>query len=165
MTYIYSVSLIHQPVQQVFDYVTTPENWPQWHPASLQVSGATDHPLTVGEQVTEAYRVAGRRGRVVWTVRECVPRQRWIIEGQIVGSAHGGTIVYRFSPSAGGTLFEREFTYTLAGSFMRLFGWLVLQRRVQAESDEALRRLKDVLEQKKVISPVTNRTAFNSVTI
>jgi hypothetical protein len=152
MSYIYSVILIRQPVQQIFDYVTTPGNWPQWHPSSLRVKGATDHPLGVGEQVTEDCLVAGRRGQVVWTVRDCLPRQRWIIEGQIIGSLHRGTIVYRFSPSADGTLFEREFTYTLAGPCMRLLGWLGLHRRVQAESDQALRCLKNVLEQKIVIS-------------
>jgi hypothetical protein len=47
----------------VFAYVTTPANWPKWHPASLAVSGATDHPLVPGEQVTEDYLVAGRKGQ------------------------------------------------------------------------------------------------------
>jgi hypothetical protein len=34
------------------------------------VSGAIDHSLKVGEQVTEDFRVAGRRGRARWTVIE-----------------------------------------------------------------------------------------------
>jgi uncharacterized protein YndB with AHSA1/START domain len=53
---------IQTPVEEVFEYVTTPGNWPAWHPSSLGVDGATDHSLEPGEQVTEEYRVAGRRG-------------------------------------------------------------------------------------------------------
>jgi uncharacterized protein YndB with AHSA1/START domain len=60
---------IRKPVEQVFEFVTTPVNWPRWHPSSLAVSGAMDHSLEVGEQVTEEFLVAGRRGRVVWRVR------------------------------------------------------------------------------------------------
>ena len=44
---------ISRTPQEVFDFVTTPGNWPKWHPSSLAVSGATDHPLRVGEQATE----------------------------------------------------------------------------------------------------------------
>jgi len=40
--------VIARPPQQVYDYVTTPANWPRWHPSSLAVRGATDHPLVLG---------------------------------------------------------------------------------------------------------------------
>ena len=57
-----SVEIARDP-DVVFAYVTTPANWPTWHPSSLAVSGAVDHPLDIGEQVTEDFLVAGRRGR------------------------------------------------------------------------------------------------------
>lgn len=47
-TRIHTSVLIRRPSAEVFDYVTTPANWPRWHPSSLAVSGATDHPLRVG---------------------------------------------------------------------------------------------------------------------
>ena len=65
MTRIYTTAQIHTPADRVFDYVTTPGNWPVWHPSSLGVGGATDHSLEPDEQVTEEFQVAGRRGRVV----------------------------------------------------------------------------------------------------
>lgn len=70
MTRIFTSTIIHRPIDLVFDYVTTPGNWPRWHPSSLAVTGATDHSLAVGEQLEETFRVAGRSGRVVWTVTE-----------------------------------------------------------------------------------------------
>jgi uncharacterized protein YndB with AHSA1/START domain len=145
MTRIYTTIHIRKPIEQVFDYVTTPANWPRWHPSSLAVSGSTDHSLAVGEQVREEFRVAGRHGYVVWTVREREAPRRWSIEGQ-VESGGGGTVSYTLSSDEAGTQFEREFVYALHHPLLRLLNWLVLRRRVQAESAEALRRLKQVLE-------------------
>ncbi len=147
MTYIYTTIQIQTPIERVFDYVTTPGNWPRWHPSSLGVSGATDHSLHPGEQVTEEYRVAGRRGRVVWTVREREAPRRWVIDGQVEGGG-GGTITYALTPLNGGTTFEREFVYTMPNLLLALLDRLVLRRRVEAESAEALRRLKRVLEER-----------------
>ena len=146
MTRIYTTTHINQPREQVYEFVTTPGNWPQWHPSSLGVEGDTDHSLAVGESCTEAFHVAGRKGQVVWTVtgRE-VPR-RWVIRGIIVGRNDGGLITYSLTPENGGTRFEREFVYPAPNLVFRLLDWLVIRRRVTAESQEALRRLKQVLE-------------------
>ncbi len=146
MTYIYTTIQIQTPIERVFDYVTTPGNWPRWHPSSLGVSGATDHSLEPGEQVTEEFRVAGRRGSVVWTVREREAPRRWVIEGQVEGGGDG-TITYTLAPHNGGTTFEREFVYDMTNPLLALLDRLLLRRRVKAESAEALRRLKDVLEE------------------
>jgi uncharacterized protein YndB with AHSA1/START domain len=40
MTQIVVAINIHRPIGAVFDYVTTPANWPAWHPASRAVSGS-----------------------------------------------------------------------------------------------------------------------------
>jgi uncharacterized protein YndB with AHSA1/START domain len=147
MTRIYKTIQINAPIEQVFDYVTTPGNWLEWHPSSLGVSGATDHSLEPGEKVTEEYLVAGRRGRMVWTVRERVAPRRWVIDGQVEGGG-GGKITYTLTPYESGTNFERELIYTMPNLLLALLDRLVLRRRVGAESAEALRRLKDVLERR-----------------
>lgn len=109
------------------------------------MSGATDHSLALGEQVIEEFRVAGRRGRVVWTVRDRQPPRHWLIEDRVEGSG-GGTVAYTLTPEGGGTMFEREFVYGLPSPLAVLLDWLVIRRRVKAESAEALRRLKQVFE-------------------
>jgi uncharacterized protein YndB with AHSA1/START domain len=147
VTRIYKTIHIDIPIEEVFEYVTTPGNWPQWHPSSLGVSGATDHSLHPGEQVTEEFSVAGRRGRVVWTVREREAPRRWIIDGQVEGGG-SGTITYALTPHNDGTTFEREFVYSMSNPLLALLDRLVLRRRVEAESAEALERLKDVLQRR-----------------
>jgi hypothetical protein len=129
----------------VFDYVTTPGNWPRWHPSSLGVRGNTDHSLALGEQVTEDFRVAGRRGTVVWTVIGRQPGRQWSIEGQVAGGGRG-VITYLITPTESGSHFERNFHYTFRNLLLIVMDELQIRAQVDAESGEALRRLKGVLE-------------------
>lgn len=152
MTRIYSATHIDRPIDQVFEYVSTPGNWPRWHPSSLGVSGATDHSLLIGEQVTEEFLVAGRRGHAVWTVTKREAPRLWVIEGQITGRDSGGTVSYTLTPQDGGTFFEREFVYPTRGLLFTLLNWLFIRRRVQGESAEAVRRLKAVLEREEAFN-------------
>jgi uncharacterized protein YndB with AHSA1/START domain len=147
MTQIITSATIQCPVERVFDYVTTPGHWPDWHPSSLGVSGATDHSLLVGEQVTERFLVAGRRGEVVWTVREREAPRRWIIDGVITtGGGGSGVVSYNLTPRGGATEFIRNFTYPLPNLALALLDALLVRRRIQAESEQATRQLKRWLE-------------------
>jgi len=113
----------------------------------LGVEGATDHSLEPGEQVTEEYRVAERRGRVVWTVREREAPRRWGIDSRVEGCG-SGTITYALGPHLEGTAFERDFIYAMPNPLLAVLDRLVFRHRLEAESTEALRRLKDVLERR-----------------
>jgi uncharacterized protein YndB with AHSA1/START domain len=145
MTRICTTVLIRRPPEQVFTYVTTPANWPRWHPSSLGVCGATDHPLAVGEEVIEDFCVAGHTGRTVWTVRDQRPPQRWVIASS-VQDGNRATITYTLTGHPEGTSFERELVYFLRSPLRAVANCLVMRRRLRAESAEALRRLKAVLE-------------------
>jgi len=129
----------------VFAFVTTPGNWPKWHPASLAVSGATDHPLLLGEQATEDFLVAGRRGRAVWTVTAREFPRRWTIEGR---GEEGGRawITYTLRDQAGGTLFERDMRYRMPNLLAALLDPLLTRDKIAAESATAVRQLKELLE-------------------
>ena len=146
MTRIYTTALINKPVEEVFEFVTSPGSWPQWHPSSLGVRGVTGRSMQIGEQCIEEFEVAGRKGSAVWTTREHQAPRRWVIDGKIVGRESGGTVSYRLTSQEGGTFFEREFVYPTASLLFKLLDRLVVRRRVQAESEEAMRRLKKVLE-------------------
>jgi len=139
------VAIARSP-QQVFDYVTTPGNWPRWHPSSLAVRGATDHPLAVGESVVEDFIVAGNRGTVTWTVTTREAPVRWSIEGRNVGSKGGGTVTYTLAPEGGGTRFTRVLTYRMPNLLAGILNDFGVRDRVAAESSEAVTRLKAELE-------------------
>jgi len=137
--------LIERPVAEVYDYVTTPAHWRVWHPSSLALHGATDHSLQVGEEVTEEFRVAGRNGSVTWKVAAREAPVRWAIRG-IVAAGGNGTITYTLAPVGETTSFRREFVYAMPNWFADLLDRLFIRRRIEAESTEAVRRLKHALE-------------------
>ena len=139
-----AISIARDP-DAVFAYVTTPANWPKWHPSSLGVSGTTDHPLELGEEVTEDFLVAGRRGRAVWTVVVRDPPDRWVIAGEVNGRP-GGAVTYTLASAGDGTRFEREFVYSSPKLLFALLNRLSIRAKVETESTEAVRRLKEVLE-------------------
>ncbi|ACC72715.1 SRPBCC family protein [Paraburkholderia phymatum] len=145
-TSIVTVMPIARSSTAVFDYVTTLAHWPAWHPSSLSVTGAIDHPLDLGERTTEEFRVAGRRGHVVWTVVERRRPEKWTIDGMIEGRP-AGTVSYALTSDADGTQFERTFTYRSPTLWFALLNAVLLRAKIQAESDEAVERLKRVLEQ------------------
>ncbi len=144
--HLHNQMVISRPPQEVFDFVTTPGNWPRWHPSSLAVSGMTDHPLLLGEQVTEDFLVAGRRGRALRTVTDREPPRRWQIEG---GGEGGGRawITHTLTEEAGGTRFERDLRYRMPNLLAALLDPLVTRGKIAAESAIAVERLRQVLEQ------------------
>ncbi len=149
MTRIYTPIYIPLPMETIFNYVSDPANWPQWHPSSIGVNGATGHSLEVGEQVIEEFLVAGRRGKVTWTVRERDFPRLWSIEGDV----RKGVVTYALRPQGEGTLFERVFIYSPGSLLNYLLNILIIRRRVQTESWQAVRQLKQVLLERQA-SPV-----------
>jgi mannose-6-phosphate isomerase-like protein (cupin superfamily)/uncharacterized protein YndB with AHSA1/START domain len=146
MTTITTEAVIAKSPAAVFDYVTTPAHWPVWHPSSLGLHGATDHSLQIGEEVTEDFRVAGRKGSVTWKVVAREAPTRWAIAGKVAGGGNG-TITYTLSQIPEGTAFSREFVYAMPNWFAALLDRMYIRRRIEAESTEALVRLKRALEE------------------
>jgi uncharacterized protein YndB with AHSA1/START domain len=144
-TSIHTEVEIARPPAQVFEYVTTPSRWPEWHPASLAVHGDAAHPLVLGEAVIEDFVVAGRRGRVEWTVTAREPARFWQIEGRIDGR-QAGVIAYTLTPTAIGTRFRRDFRYAAPNVLFAIANAWSLRERLAAESDEAVTQLKRALE-------------------
>jgi uncharacterized protein YndB with AHSA1/START domain len=145
MTIIVTREVIRRPIAEVFDYVTTPAHWLVWHPSSLGLRGATDHSLRIGEEVTEDFKVAGRRGSVTWKVIAREAPERWAIQGIVAGGG-SGTITYTLTVVADGTAFCREFAYAMPSRLTELLDRLFVRRRIEKESVEAVRRLKQALE-------------------
>lgn len=145
MTRIRTQIEIARDPQDVYDYVTTPAHWVEWHPSTRTVTGAAAHSLAVGEECVEDAVVAGRALQVTWHVDEREEPRRWVISTR--GGAVQGTITYTLTPSAsGGTVFRREFVYPTNSLRFVVANLLVIRRTVQAESEEAMRRVKQRLE-------------------
>ncbi|HZI82897.1 MAG TPA: SRPBCC family protein [Casimicrobiaceae bacterium] len=136
---------IAAPPERVFAYVTAPVNWPRWHPQSRAVSGVIDRTPRPGEKTIEDFEIAGRKGRATWTSVAVDAPRRWEFEGSGEG---GGTarLVYTLEPRSGGTHFERELVYRGPNLAFAIVNALQLRAVMEADSAEALRRLKHAIE-------------------
>jgi len=149
ITEIVTDTFIKRSPSEVFEFVTTPAKWPRWHPSSVAVRGpGADHSALVGEEITEDFRVAGRSGTVTWRVIERIEPSSWAIEGVIQGRSNGGVVRYELAPTENGTAFTRTFSYPTPGPLFTFLDCLLVRRRVRAESTEATRRLRKLLESK-----------------
>lgn len=137
--------LIRRDAATVFDYVSTPARWPEWHPSSLHLGPGTDHPLPAGAGFEEDIRAGGRRGHLRWTVRGAERPRRWSADAV----AHNGVrlqLSYRLEAAGSDTRFRRELEDVMPNFWWALLDRLLLRRRIDAESAESLRQLKAVLE-------------------
>ena len=67
-TRIHNSVSINKDSEAVFAYVTTPANWPKWHPSSIGVSGPADHQL--GDRLGIRAKVETDSAEAVWRLRE-----------------------------------------------------------------------------------------------
>jgi len=135
---------IDRSPQDVFDYVTTPALWHQWHPATVEVRNVPDRPLRLGETMLELIAVAGRHDRALWTVVSCLPPQSWEIATEAQnGAAH---ITYTLTEMHGGCRFHRRLTYRSKRWLWRLFDSTLIRWVLVRQSRDALQNLKRILE-------------------
>ena len=136
---------IHRGIGDVFDFFTTPKNWPRWHPASISVDGATDHSLAVGEEVGEEFRVGSGKTHTVWRVIAREAPHLWRIENTPAEDARVA-ITYRLRADGGDTVFEREMQYQFDKLWLRVLDPLFIRRHFERESQQALANTKRFLE-------------------
>ncbi|HVK98356.1 MAG TPA: SRPBCC family protein [Dongiaceae bacterium] len=102
--------VINKPIDEVFNYATTADNWKQWHPNTFDTQGASDHSATEGEEIVELIKVGRIRvGKLFWTVTQHVEPTLWQINGVDQTGAAQFLITYTFSTTEdNATLFRRE---------------------------------------------------------
>lgn len=136
---------IEQPVALVFDYVTTAANWPRWHPASVAVKsirGDVSKSGNIDDQIWESFRVAGRKGAIVWTVTKKRAPTFWQIKGELGDGVVIGVITYKLQAlGEGATLYERTFTSEVHSRRLNLLYALYIHRRIKEESARAVEQL------------------------
>ncbi|MFP5430621.1 MAG: SRPBCC family protein [Gammaproteobacteria bacterium] len=140
MTVITLSAEIALPPGQVYDYVTRPVRWKEWHPASQAVTEVGDESLVAGRRFEEDVLSAGRQRHLTWLVEESRPGQHWRASAYM---ADGSTVrlTYEMVAHGSGTRFTRTLEYRLRPALLRWLNDLFLWKRVRAESEKALANL------------------------
>ena len=100
---------IQAPIETVYDYVTQPDRWHEWHPTSLSADTGTTGSLPAGARFTEFIDLLGVR--VPMSYRVQVARRPGEFKTVFTSLAVDGSIHYFLLPHQGGTLFKRVLTY------------------------------------------------------
>ena len=126
---------------ELYDYVSRPLRWKEWHHSSLDVRGVVDESLVAGRRFEESVMAAGGlRRELTWLVEESHPGKRWRASAYM---ADGSTVklCYEFEAAAAGTHFTRTLDYVVAPLLLRWLNRFFLGSKVEAESLAALQRL------------------------
>ncbi|WP_339532536.1 SRPBCC family protein [Pseudomonas mucidolens] len=129
---------IQAPIEAVYDYVTQPDRWHEWHPTSLSAETGTTGPLAAGQRFTEIIDLLGVRVPMSHRVHVAVaPRE---FRAVFTSLAVDGSIHYLLQSQGSGTLFQRILTYETELQLTSL------HTRMIELSNQALDRLKQRLE-------------------
>lgn len=140
MTVITLTAEIAAAPARVYDYVSRPVRWKEWHPASQGAKDIDDESLVAGRRFEEEVVSAGRTRQLTWLVEESRPGQRWRASAYM---PDGSTVrlTYDLAPAGAGTQFTRTLEYTLRPLLLRWMNDLFLWKKIQAESEVALANL------------------------
>lgn len=86
----YSV-VIERSVEDVFTYMTKPENTPKWQSGMLESEQVSEGPMGVGTVFTEVRQMMGRKMAQTMEVTEYEPNRKWSfrsIEAAVPHEAH-----------------------------------------------------------------------------
>ncbi len=136
------------PPATLYDYVTQPWLWHEWHPNSRSARADVDT-LNAGDCFDEVIELQPfsplpitLRRETRYEVLVAEPHRAWHVRGE---TRDGWLeIRYAFEAIEGGTRFTRELTYQTRG--MSLLLMPLLQGRMAVRSRQALQALRDRVE-------------------
>ncbi|USW93689.1 SRPBCC family protein [Pseudomonas proteolytica] len=129
---------IQAPIEVVYDYVTQPDRWHEWHPTSLSADTGTSGSLPAGQRFTEMINLLGVRVPMSYRVQIAErPRE---FKTVFTSLAVDGCIHYYLQPRGSGTLFTRVLSYETE---LKLN---TLEARMVELSNQAMDQLKQLLE-------------------
>ena len=140
-TEIQNSIFIEQPIEKVFDIVTTLGHWPKWVPDTIEVFGQTGKPAKQGDEVTENVKTLGFiKGSVSWRIIRCERPNRWSMESTSTNlpllKLLGGenlkiTTSYHFTSKRSGTNFERTFSYDSPTLIFKIANRLLIKKQME----------------------------------
>lgn len=129
---------------RIFDLVTTAKYWPEWHPATVGVSGQIGSPMREGDVIRERAKIGNDIGENDWTVTVWEQNKRVVLE--MPGTRLGDLkIAYCFEREGNGVCFTRKLTFEAGG--LPPSASEQITRQMESDSALALERIKAMVEQ------------------
>jgi uncharacterized protein YndB with AHSA1/START domain len=134
--------VINRPPEEVFAFVTNPDNEAKWHSDVLEAHKTSEGPIVVGSTIQFTINFMGKK-QMDLVVRESDPPRREVVEGTSSGPMVP-TFTFTFEPVDGGTRFTRK-------GDIRMNGWMRLMEPMMKgmatkRANGFLAKLKQLIE-------------------
>ncbi|WP_447595425.1 SRPBCC family protein [Aquipseudomonas campi] len=125
-------------IADVYDYVTQPDRWHEWHPVSLGAETGTVGTLPNGHKFKERIKLFGQEVEMNYEVVIASPPNEF--KTVFTSPMIDGSIHYQLVKQGNGTVFKRTLDYSLDKYIQQLKSGMVKM------SDIALNNLKNKVE-------------------
>lgn len=144
MSKVHASTVIHKPIQEVFDYTASPANGPAFIPNLNENTNIQPEQPGVGQKFDWRFNMAGVDLRGQAEVTEYNPPHN----AKIVSTGDSNsTWVYSFEEADGGTKVTLEVDYEVAeGPLQKMANKVVIDQLNQRSADQSLENLKTILE-------------------
>jgi uncharacterized membrane protein len=154
MTSFSSSLVVARPIAEVWDVWSDVRILPQLSPSTVEVRGAPERLTEVGQEFVQIVQAAGRCFESTWTVIDVVPEDHLTIEGSVGLGARYQLTERVEAEGADHTRLTLEIEYRLPfGPLGRLASKLGIEHLARKETDEVLRNLATLLEQRDAARP------------
>jgi uncharacterized protein YndB with AHSA1/START domain len=138
---------IDAPPERVYEVLTDPRCLGEWVTVQEKLIEAPPGDLDVGDRLVQGMKVAGKRFKVSWTVKQAKPPERVVWEGRgPLGSK--AKAIYELDARDGGTCFSYLNDWKLPGGVAGRLAGRGLITASGPEADKSLERLKKFVEKK-----------------
>jgi uncharacterized protein YndB with AHSA1/START domain len=135
--------LIERPVAEVFEFMANLDDLPSWLVGCRRAWSVSGDPQSVGGRVAHEDEFMGKRFETQFDVLEWVPNERMVFEA--ISGPMRGRSTETFEPDGDdATIVEIHVTGELSGPLKAAN--FIARRAAQAQLDESLDNVKDILE-------------------
>ena len=139
-------TMIYRPIQQVFDFVSSPENDFQWQYGTLATAGISEGVSRIGSFFRSVGHLLGQRVQSTFEVTEYEPNTKYGFKS-LSGPLHSQTS-YTFEVDRGSTKISISTQAHVANTFQ--MNERLVERKMKKQLKENLTLLKDLLESKRL---------------
>jgi uncharacterized protein YndB with AHSA1/START domain len=139
---------IYRPINQVFDFVSTPENDFQWHFGTLASSRLPGEIGVIGSFFRSIGHLMGRRNLSTFEVTEYEPGRRYGFKS--LSGLLNSHISYTFEMSNGGT--KVDISTQVKAVHLSQSNENILEKMIRKQLKENLALLKEILESRQMAS-------------
>ena len=143
--------IINKPAETVFEYVSTPAKWLEFHEAVVKMEPIIEHSFKPGDPgFFETVLVGKFENKILYKAIENDPPHVFTVKGT-TDSFGGGVTECTYACKKiddTTTLFTRIFTYSYSALLMKFVSGVLMNRKIRSGGRRALATIKRILEEK-----------------